>query len=235
MIFFKSYRRLFPKLFEYRDEVESRKRKNILQELERRSLKETADYVEAHMVAASACSSHAEVYDCALSKISIPAGLYCEFGVWKATSINYIAGKINGTIHGFDSFEGLPEFWRGGYGKSAFSLEGNLPPVAANVRLHKGWFEDTLPAFVEEHPGPLAFLHVDCDLYSSTKTIFSFLGNRIQPGTVIVFDEYFNFPLWKQHEYKAFQEFLEAYGLSYQYLCYNQFHEQVAVQIREKC
>ena len=75
-----------------------------------------------------------------------------------------------------------------------------------NVVLHKGWFDETVPDFAETHKEAIAFMHVDSDIYSSAKTIFTHLGDRIVPGTVIQFDEYFNYPGWKNHEYKGFQE-----------------------------
>jgi hypothetical protein len=53
-------------------------------------------------------------------------------------------------------------------------------------------------------------------------------------GTVIVFDEYFNYPGWENHEFKAFQEFVEQTNLKYEYLAYNRRHEQVAVKITRK-
>ena len=56
---------------------------------------------------------------------------------------------------------------------------GNLPPVRGNVRLTKGFFENTLPGFVAQHPGAkIALLHIDCDLYSSTVTILKNVGDR---------------------------------------------------------
>jgi hypothetical protein len=58
------------------------------------------------------------------------------------------------------------------------------------------------------------------------------LGNRIVPGTVIVFDEYWNYPNWKEHEFKAFQEFVNKVGLEYEYLGHTAF-EQVTVRILE--
>ena len=60
----------------------------------------------------------------------------------------------------------------------------SLPKVKENVELHKGWFNESLPPFLEQHPGPVAFIHVDCDLYSSTKTLLDLLAPRIRPGTV---------------------------------------------------
>jgi len=134
-------------------------------------------------------------------------------------------------IYGFDSFEGLPETWRDGFEKQAFNLNDNLPQVNENVRLIKGWFNETLPEFIKEHPEPCAFIHVDCDLYSSTKTIFDSLKNQIVSGMVIAFDEYFNYPGWQEGEYKAFMEFVEEKHLEFEYIARTE-HEQVAVKIK---
>ena len=83
----------------------------------------------------------------------------------------------------------------------------------------------------ESHADPIAFLHVDCDLYSSTVTIFELLGKRLQPGSIILFDEYYNFHRWQQHEFKAFQEFVEKSGLTYEYIAYSVTGQQVAVRV----
>jgi Macrocin-O-methyltransferase (TylF) len=107
-----------------------------------------------------------------------------------------------------------------------------MPEVAQNVELVVGWFENVLPGFLTAHPSPLSLLHVDCDLYSSTKTVFHHLGSRIYPGTVIVFDEYFNYVGWRNHEFKAFAEFVVASGVSYQYIGAVPSSQQVAVVIR---
>ena len=134
-------------------------------------------------------------------------------------------------MFGFDSFEGLPEDWRPGFPKARFSLAGAAPDVLENVELVKGRFAQTLPAFLAHHPERFAFVHVDCDLYSSTKTVLELAAARVGAGTVIVFDEYFNFPGWEQHEFKAFQEFVRATGARYEYLAYNSRDEQVAVRM----
>ena len=136
-------------------------------------------------------------------------------------------------IVGFDSFEGIQEDWRVGAPKYTFKIKnGELPPLLANVDIYKGYFEETLPTFVKDSNGmPISFIHADCDLYSSTKTIFSILKNQIVPGTIILFDEYFNYDGWEQHEHKAFREFIEETNLNFTYLAYNQYHEQVLVRI----
>jgi hypothetical protein len=48
-------------------------------------------------------------------------------------------------------------------------------------------------------------------------------------GTVILFDEYFNYPNWERHEFKAFQEFVSERHVKYTYLAFAR--QQVAVRI----
>jgi predicted O-methyltransferase YrrM len=110
-----------------------------------------------------------------------------------------------------------------------FDVGGKLPKVESNTKLHKGWFDQSLPRWLDAHPDKIAFVHIDCDLYSSTKTVFDLLKDRFQPGTVIVFDEYFNYPGWRKHEFKAFQEFIAENGVSYSYLAYAKYN--VAVRL----
>lgn len=158
-------------------------------------------------------------------------GLILEFGVYKGISITILADVLKDkALFGFDSFEGLPETWRPGFEKGVFALK-ELPTVPQNVSLVKGLFEETLPAFLNEHQGPVAFLHVDCDLYSSTKCILSALKERIVSGTIILFDEFYNYVGWEHGEYKAFSEFIAATGKTFSYIGYGQ--EQVVVIIEQ--
>jgi predicted O-methyltransferase YrrM len=146
-------------------------------------------------------------------------GLYLEFGVYCGDTINRLARQVPGTkVYGFDSFEGLPEDWFHEQVKGAFDLGGKLPVVEANVELFAGWFQDTLPGFLDKHPGPVTFCHIDCDLYSSSAFVLTALKDRFVPGSVIVFDEYFNYPGWETGEFQAFAEFVRANGIRYRYL-----------------
>jgi hypothetical protein len=159
-------------------------------------------------------------------------GIVAEFGVNTGGTINHIAKFMPARkVHGFDSFQGLPESWQG-YNLDAghFSREGRMPRVRENVTLHPGWFKDTLPPFVKSLSQPIALLHVDCDIYSSTRTIFQHLKDHIVPGTIIVFDEFFNYPNWQAHECKAFMEFVAECGIEFDYLAYS--YEQAAVIVR---
>jgi hypothetical protein len=193
------------------------------------ALDETVEYIKANMPDAMIRRDARDVLTDAGRQVSID-GLYLEFGVRTGTSINHIARRNpRATIHGFDSFEGLPEPWTGWTMNSgAFAGEG-IPTVAPNVRLHVGWFDQTLPRFLDENAGPVAFAHIDSDIYSSARTVLYSLAPRLRAGSIIVFNEYFNYPNWKQHEFRAFQEFCRDHGVRYRYLCWGMY--EVAVEI----
>lgn len=158
-------------------------------------------------------------------------GLVLEFGVRFGNTIRQIAALANQQVHGFDSFEGLPEEWHH-EAKGSYTTKGQIPTVPKNVALHVGWFEYTLPVFLQQQQGPVRFINVDCDIYSSTKTILDLLAPRIVPGTVIVFDEYIGNEHWREDEFKAFQEAVARHGWAYEYLCFSVFTKQVAVRIK---
>jgi predicted O-methyltransferase YrrM len=157
-------------------------------------------------------------------------GLILEFGVASGRTINHISSLVEQKVYGFDVFTGLPETWRTGFVSGVFGRE-KLPLVNKNVELIVGLFEDTLDEFLKNNHESISLLHVDCDLYAGTRTIFNKLGELIRPGTVIVFDEYFNYPGWSQHEFKAFQEFVELKKVKYRYDSFVSRHQQVCVVI----
>lgn len=152
-------------------------------------------------------------------------GLMLEFGVFRGSSINYIASSVsNKPVYGFDSFEGLPESWGRidmKFDKGAFNVDGVLPPVRENVKLIKGWFNESLPDFLKEHTAPITFLHIDCDLYSSTKTVFDLVKTQIADGCIIVFDELVNYPGFEQHEWKAWWEYVHDSSVSWEWIGMN--------------
>jgi hypothetical protein len=203
---------------------------DIKEELQRRALQDTTDYVSQKMTQVNSFEYFMDVLSFGLEQVGNNNGLYLEFGVFSGNTINHIADRVKNTVYGFDSFEGLPERWRDSLDVGHFKVQA-LPNVRSNVTLVKGWFDQTLPEFLKKHSGDVSFLHVDCDLYSSTKTIFSCLAPRIKPGTIIVFDEYFNYPGWREGEFKAFQEFVAAERLEFEYLSYNCKGEQVCLRI----
>lgn len=195
-----------------------------------RALNRSVDYIEANMPNTIGFETQKELMAYALDQAQVP-GSYLEFGVFKGGTMRFMAKrKPNASFHGFDSFEGLPEDWFGmPLPKHSFSLRGGLPNVPRNVELHKGWFNETLPVWRQKYQDKVAFMHIDCDLYSSTVDILENLADRLQIGTVILFDEYFNYPNWENHEYKAWQEFIEKHQFQYEYIGFAR--QQVAVRM----
>ena len=169
-------------------------------------------------------------------------GLWMEFGVFRGRSIQRISSLTKNTVWGFDSFEGLHEYWDKDNPKGVYSSGGKIPEGAivgdnhsmfdssatknteswnSNVRLIKGYFEDSLPDFLKEYKENAAFIHIDSDLYSSCVTIFKQLKSRIVEGTIICFDELLDFPIYKECEIKAFAEFLIDTGWNFEALIYH--------------
>jgi hypothetical protein len=201
---------------------------NLLLDMNIEAKKDTLAYIKANMVDAPYFEKHPQLVKYVLGQIDAP-GLHLEFGVGRGRSMRWIASAVEGVVHGFDSFEGIQEHWNGNP-IGAFAQK-QVPKVPDNVELHVGYFDATVPGFLESHSDTIAFLHVDCDLYSSTVTIFELLGDRLRAGSVILFDEYYNFHRWQQHEFKAFQEFVEKSGLAYEYIAYSVTGQQAAVRV----
>jgi len=202
---------------------------SVVRETIRRAVADSADHADSHMPQALCLRNIQKLWRHAFERCA-PGGLIAEFGVWTGTSIGFFASLTSETVYGFDSFEGLREDWKGWENpKGAFSLHGELPQVPANVKLLKGWFDDTLPPFLREHPEPFSFVHIDCDTYEATANVLNLAGDRFQKGTVVVFDEYFGYRGWRMGEFKAWQEFVSARGLPYEYLAFSDYAVSVLI------
>ncbi|GAA4866822.1 class I SAM-dependent methyltransferase [Luteimonas vadosa] len=158
-------------------------------------------------------------------------GLTLECGVYFGRSLDIIARHVPDEVHGFDSFQGLPEAWTEHEGAGAYTTAGRLPAVPGHVRLHAGWFEETLPAFLQAHPGPIGLLHVDCDLYSSTRTVLELAAPRLQAGSIVVFDDLLAFPGYERHELRAFQEHCQATGMRWEIVAACLLGREVAFRV----
>lgn len=136
--------------------------------------------------------------------------LYLEFGVHRGESMKLWSQLLThpqSQLHGFDSFEGLPEDWTLHDGKGTFSTGGQTPVLAdRRVKFIPGWFEATLPEYVLPAHDRLV-VHLDADLYSSTKTVLNALEQHMVPGTYVLFDEFSD----RLHELRAFDEFLRMH------------------------
>jgi len=199
-------------------------------ELQRRATIAAADFVSKRMSGAIFCVDKFDHLSYALHRA--PPGLALEFGVFKGTTINHLA-RLRSDLHffGFDSFRGLPEQWAGSrYSAINFDRKGRKPNVAPNVTLVEGWFDKTVPAFLAAENGPIGFLHIDCDIYSSTKTVLELTAPRLRRGAVIAFDEFFNYSGYELHEYKAFFEFVERFDVRYHFVAYSGHQVSLAIE-----
>lgn len=158
-------------------------------------------------------------------------GLTIECGVFHGRSLRIIAARTTGNVHGFDSFQGLPEAWSAHEPVGSYSTAGRLPTVPPHVTLHPGWFDDTLPAFFKGREEPIRLLHVDCDLFSSTRAVLDHAGRLLQPGSILVFDDFLGYPGFEQHEFRAFVEFTARTGLRWELLAASLLGREVAIRV----
>lgn len=170
-----------------------------------------------------------QLYTALAGRVGDEHVLYLEFGVYEGYSIRLWGRLLKNalsSLHGFDSFEGLPEDWDERRPKGEFDVGGKLPSFDdPRIVLHKGWFEETLPAFALPERERL-ILNMDADLYSSTRFVLDTLREEIVPGTIIVFDEFCD----RMHELKAFDEFLRATGMKFRALGATRTLEHVAFE-----
>jgi len=148
------------------------------------------------------------MYDALAEKIKNQKALYLEFGVYEGYTLRRWATLLQhpeSRFFGFDSFEGLPEDWDALRPQGTFNVQGTIPTYDdPRVSLCRGWFSDTLPHFTFPQHDRLV-LHMDADLYSSTKFVLDTLSTRISSGTLIIFDQLCD----RMHELRAWDEFTQ--------------------------
>ncbi len=169
-----------------------------------------------------------ETLEFAISKAK-EDGVALEFGVYSGRTLQIIATHFPNKVIGFDSFEGLPEDWRAGFSKGSFLLK-EIPKIDG-AEIIPGLFQETLETFLEKTNSPISFIHLDADLYSSTKYVLNKLNTYIKPGCIIVFDEFMNYPGFENHEYLAFKEWVLEYSRSFRVICYTSTHEQMGFMV----
>ena len=167
-------------------------------------------------------------------------GFYLEFGVREALMLRALTRELPPTRrwHGFDSFVGLPSDARGAtWRPGQYTTKGHLPDMSCcpNVVLHAGWFNETLPAFLDRapannnsrgnrqhHPRPIAFMHLDADIYSSTVLVLDAVFGRCRHrvGSVLAFDELWGTQAQLEHEWRALHESTSRHGVRWEFISY---------------
>ncbi len=158
-------------------------------------------------------------------------GDYLEFGVFNGSSLSsiYLTAKdedLSATrFFGFDAFEGLPAaseyeddgVWKKGFYTCSFeNMKECLVKKEVNpegIIWIKGWYSDTLTKdLAQKHsinnPG---IIFIDCDTYSSAKSVLDFVAPLITKSCIICCDDWKlnDLDIKEMGEYKALNEFLE--------------------------
>ena len=136
-------------------------------------------------------------------------GDYLEFGVYQGSSFimafqlarRYRLNTMR--FFAFDSFEGLPAsegaaFRKGDYMCSRESFTRIVKKGGVElerVGIVEGFYSHSLTDTVKQDHNlrKVAIVNVDCDLYSSTKEVLRFVEDLIQPGSIIIFDDWYAF------------------------------------------
>jgi hypothetical protein len=141
------------------------------------------------------------------------AGSVVECGVWKGGMSAGMAEVVGPDRHYylFDSFEGCPQaqeidgpralewqkhvasplYYNNSSADIGFCQDAMKKARAIRCTIVKGWFDKTLPDFKAE--GGIAILRLDADWYESTMTCLKYLFPQVNPGGVVIIDDYYAF------------------------------------------
>lgn len=166
-------------------------------------------------------------------------GLALEFGVGAGTTLEIIERKLGGGVKqivGFDSFNGLPLDWKQGYPRGTFRMtDEEVQELQTKHELEIGMFHETLPKYLAAwNNTPIDFMHIDSDLFDSAYYVLKMTWMQWRPGTIIIFDEFLNYPGWQQGEAQAWLEFMgsgEEDPVEFEYIAYTYDHQQVVIRI----
>lgn len=157
-------------------------------------------------------------------------GTWAEFGVGGGASAKMLLRLLDpeGTLHLFDSWQGIPDAWTLGPEKHHNAGSWRFPASTgerlcrrdSRVSVVDGWFADTLP---HPFPGQLGLVNIDCDVYSSTRDVLNGITDHVDKGTAFVFDELLGYTNYADHEWKALCEWLDATGHEIEWLAKERF------------
>lgn len=126
---------------------------------------------------------------------TVECGCYKGASSFLICESNRIQPQFRRIHHVFDSFEGLSH--PGGFDGthwSAHSLAASEEEFFAHMGKHcgeivtyKGWIPERFPEVADRE---FAFVHIDVDLYEPTRDSIDFFYPRLNPGGVLVCDDY---------------------------------------------
>jgi predicted O-methyltransferase YrrM len=124
-------------------------------------------------------------------------GHIVEFGVYQGRSARTIRDELWLTrlwdarqrgkrVYACDSFRGLPDAYEN---LPAGNFATRIPRLTG-VRIIEGFFADTLTPELAREVGTVSLAHFDADLYASTACALDWVTPLLQPGSLLLFDEF---------------------------------------------
>ena len=133
---------------------------------------------------------------------------------------NYV-GLDEAKFFAFDSFQGLPRtsemedgiFQEGEFSTSASEFKKIIKRKTGltldNKNIIEGFYSDSLSSALQESMPQAGIVHIDVDLYASRVEVLKFIKPLIVPGSILMFDDWYCFPVGEaKGERLALEEFL---------------------------
>tara|TARA_A100001015_G_scaffold312615_1_gene418140 strand:+ start:651 stop:1343 length:693 start_codon:yes stop_codon:yes gene_type:complete len=148
-------------------------------------------------------------------------GDYAEFGCFTGSCLRHSArcfkkyfNNIEIKIYGFDSFEGFPEEVHKTFKSKDFKVSyekvKELENSGQNIKIVKGFFDKSLEdENLKKDLKEISFAFIDCDLATSSKSVFNFIANRLSNGAFIMIDDYFNIDINNNSIQNEFLKYFE--------------------------
>lgn len=154
-------------------------------------------------------------------------GDICEFGTYRGFTAEQLALRMkNQRLYLYDSWTGFPEitsidkackevlegYWKQGDCRVNTTVEQQIADtinaiVPGRLNMVKGYYNENTPM-----PDKIALLHIDCDLYSSTKMALQISYPKLTDGAVILFDDFNNNLANNEYgERRAFRETIQRH------------------------
>jgi O-methyltransferase len=172
--------------------------------------------------------SRNELFRLIADKVGKRRVLYLEFGVAGGSSMRQWSKLLRNpqsSLHGFDSFLGLPHDWSlEGHERGTFSTGGRPPTIDdPRVQFFSGWFDETLPSYRWPDHEQLVVV-MDADLYSSTATALEHIKPYLVPGSFLYFDQFHH----RCDELRAFAELVDENPFRFELFAASQDLSKVA-------
>ena len=129
----------------------------------------------------------------------------------------------------------MHEDWKDGFldhTKGTYSTNGAFKTNNKKVGIIKGLVEDTLKNFLKINK-KIIFIHLDLDIYSSSKFVLSNLKKYInKDGLILHLGQIYNYTGWQIGEFKTFkEEIMQDKNLRFIFLGFNKSHTSATVKV----